>query len=64
MNILGGLTMNDKYYAVYESIGNFSHMVFCADNFNGVQDYLSERFYNSGMDDEELFYSYFAIVEM
>lgn len=53
-----------KYYAIYEAIGNFSHMVYVSDNFYTIQDYLQDRFDNSGYDDESLFYSYFSIVEM
>lgn len=55
--------MNTKYYVVYESIGNFSHMVYVSDSFYAIQDYLQDRFLNSDYDDEELFYSYFGIEE-
>lgn len=60
--------MNTKYYVVYESIGNFSHMVYVSDNYYAIQDYLQDRFLNSNYDiddpaDEELFYSYFGIEE-
>lgn len=57
-----------KIYDVYEQIGNFADVVFTSENFYDVQDYLEERFLNSGynIDDEseeELFYSYFTIRE-
>lgn len=50
-------------YRVHEQIGNFSKVVFESDNFNEVQEYLTERFENSDCEDEELFYSYFSIDE-
>lgn len=53
-----------KYYAIYEMIGNFSHMVYVSDNFYNIQDYLQSRFDKSGVDDESLFYSYFSIEEI
>ena len=52
-----------KYYVVYEMFGNFSHMVYVADNFNAIQDYLDTAFYDSQCDDEELFCSYYSIEE-
>lgn len=56
--------MDNKYYAIYEQIGNFAHMVYVSDSFYTIQDYLQDRFDNSNCDDESLFYSYFSIVEM
>ena len=60
--------MNTKYYVVYESIGNFSHMVYVSDSFYAIQDYLQDRFLNSDYDhddedEEQLFYSYFSVEE-
>lgn len=60
--------MDNKYYVIYEAIGNFSHMVFVSDNFYRIQEYLQNRFLESDYnhdseDDESLFYSYFAITE-
>ena len=59
----------EKIYNVYEQIGNFADIVFTSDNFYDVQDYLQDRFLNSGynIDDEseeQLFYSYFHIEEI
>lgn len=61
--------MNTTYYAIYEAIGNFSHMVYVSDNFYAIQDYLQERFINSNYDydnedEEQLFYSYFSVEEI
>lgn len=53
-----------RYYAIYEMIGNFSHMVYVSDNFYTIQDYLQDRFNGSDCDDESLFYSYFSIEEV
>lgn len=60
---------DNKIFKVYEQIGNFSAKVFESDNFNEVQDYLTDRFEYSGMNtgdeaDEQLFYSYFSIEEV
>ena len=59
----------EKIYNVYEQIGNFADIVFTSDNFYDVQDYLQDRFLNSGynVDDEseeQFFYSYFHIEEI
>ena len=49
------------YYVVYEMCGNFSHMVYVADNIYAVQDFLYTAFYASQCDDAELFLSYYSI---
>mgnify|MGYP006908873564 CR=1 FL=1 len=53
-----------KRYAVYEMIGNFSHMIYVSDNFYDVQDFLQTAFDESDCEDEELFYSYYSIHEV
>lgn len=50
-------------YVISESIGNFATEVFRSENFYEVQDYLQQRFEQSGQTDEQLFYSYFHIAE-
>ena len=59
-------------YEVHEAIGNFSQKVFESLDFYEVQDYLLKEFQkavNNGDfletdEDMELFYSYFAIIEV
>lgn len=58
--------MNNTMYNVYESIGNFSDVVFRADNWYEVQDYLSDRLDAAGIDPDDDaavqdFYSYFDV---
>lgn len=60
---------NNKIFKVYEQIGNFADEVYQSDNFNEIQDYLTNRFEESELNtgneaDEELFYSYFHIEEV
>lgn len=51
-------------YVIHEQIGNFSTVVFESEFYYEIQDYLYERFEDSGYDDEELFFSYFYIEEV
>ena len=51
-------------YKVYEQVSNAcGGKVFESDSFYEVQDYLTQRFEESDCDNEELFYSYFRIIE-
>lgn len=62
----------EKKYIIYESIGNFADIVFTSDNYYECQDYLQQR-YNEALEandieatesDEQMFYSYFNLMEL